>query len=333
MQNILVIRFGSLGDLCLLGWSLSKLAAAPGCQQRRVTLVTKAAFAPLMSQVNGVDEVIALEDSGFGGLRLLAGRLRAHPGDTILDAHGILRSHVLLMLMGRRPDRRIRKDTTERLSLLRGGRPSSLLDRTMRQRFDELVEGLVPGLPAVADPPLAQLADNGAGAHRVLGLAPGAQWDTKRWPEENFAALLREFRSSSQVPVRIFLGPREDAWFSGSSLAAACHELPAVEIIRQKSLPEVAGLLAGCTTLVTNDSGLLHLAEAVGTPVLAFFGPTVKQFGYFPCLSESRVLEIELDCRPCSRNGKRPCHRHDLACLREISPDRPRDFLHRMFTP
>jgi heptosyltransferase-2 len=63
------------------------------------------------------------------------------------------------------------------------------------------------------------------------------------------------------------------------------------------------------------------MAEAVGTPVLALFGPTVREFGYFPIRPGSRVMERSLDCRPCSRNGKRPCHRGDLACLRDIPPD------------
>jgi heptosyltransferase-2 len=82
-------------------------------------------------------------------------------------------------------------------------------------------------------------------------------------------------------------------------------------------------LLGGCRRLVCNDSGLMQLAEAVGTPVLAFFGPTVRAFGYAPQLPASVLLEeTELDCRPCSRNGKRPCHRGDLACLERLDPDR-----------
>jgi heptosyltransferase-2 len=121
--------------------------------------------------------------------------------------------------------------------------------------------------------------------------------------------------------VRILLGPREENWFAGSSLEKAAEESDRTEIIRGRSLTEVATLLSECSLLVTNDSGLLHVAEAVGTPVLAFFGPTVREFGYYPVLDRSRVLERPLDCRPCSRNGKRPCHRGDLACLRDISPD------------
>ena len=90
---------------------------------------------------------------------------------------------------------------------------------------------------------------------------------------------------------------------------------------------DTAARLARCSRLVTNDSGLLHIAEAVGTPVLALFGPTVREFGYFPILARSLVLEKSLDCRPCSRNGKRPCHRGDLACLQDITPDAVRSVL------
>ncbi len=330
MRNIMVIRFGSLGDLCLLGWSLARLAEAPGSADRTVTLVTKASFAPLADRFRGIDRVITLDSPGFRGLLDLAAVLRRERWDLVLDAHNILRGHGLLMLLGRRPDRRLRKDTTERLALLGGAGSSSRLDRTMRRRFDELVDGLVNGLPAEAGPPLAHLARDPA-PEPVLGLAPGAQWDTKRWPEGHFARLLTLFRERHAAPVRIFLGPREERWFPGSPLDSVAGSLDRVTIVRNRPLPEVADLLAGCRTLVTNDSGLLHLAEATGTPVLAFFGPTVRQFGYFPCLADSRVLEVDLDCRPCSRNGKRSCHRRDLACLNRIEPESALPHLDRMF--
>jgi heptosyltransferase-2 len=122
-------------------------------------------------------------------------------------------------------------------------------------------------------------------------------------------------------PIRIFLGPREESWFFGGALDQAARTDDQVQIIRGRPLVEVAKLLAECRLLLTNDSGLLHVAEAVGTPVVALFGPTVREFGYFPLLPASRVLEKSLECRPCSRNGKRPCHRGDLACLRDITPD------------
>lgn len=173
--------------------------------------------------------------------------------------------------------------------------------------------------PAPA-PPFAHLAGRDP-AGPCLGLAPGARWAPKRWPQESFAELLRGFRRRSAAPVRIFLGPQE-RWFAGSELERAAAAAGAVEVVREADLVDLAAALGGCSTLVTNDSGLLHLAEAAGTPVLALFGPTVREFGYFPCLPQSRALEERLACRPCSRNGKRACWRRDHACLRRLAPTR-----------
>jgi len=320
MSRVLVIRFGSLGDLCVLGWSLARLAGHAGPTPQRVTLVTKAAWAPLAGHFQGVDEVVSLKNSGVRGVSRLAAELRGREIDHVIDAHNILRSHLTLGLLGRRPDVRLAKDTSARLAFIRFRRPDTRLERSMRNRFDELFSAWAPMDDEItATPPLRSLASR-TEDERPLGLAPGAQWDTKRWPDKNFADLLNEQLKSGSGTIRIFLGPRETAWFGGSALEVAATASPRVEVIRDRSLVEVARLLAGCRTLVTNDSGLLHLAEAVGTPVLAFFGPTVKEFGYFPQLSASRVLEVPLECRPCSRNGKKPCHRGDLACLERITP-------------
>ncbi len=323
MRQILVIRFGALGDLCLLAGALARAARAPGAAERRVTLVTKAAFAPLLAEAAGVDRVVPLAGGGLGDVVRLAGRLRAERWDTVVDAHHILRGHLLLALLGRRADARLAKDTVARLALLRTGQADPRLARTMRDRFAALLPALTGGAPAPADvpPALAALAGPRPEGPPILGLAPGARWDTKRWPQEHFASLLAAHRAAGGGPVRLFLGPQEDAWFAGGPLAAAAADAGA-EVLRGLSLTEVAARLAGCAVLVTNDSGLLHLAEAVGTPVVALFGPTVRAFGYAPHLPSSRLLETDLDCRPCSRNGKRPCHRGDLACLVRLTPDR-----------
>ena len=323
-HDILVVRFGSLGDLCLLGWALARLSDRSGEEKIRVTLVTKPAFAPLMENIRGIHRVIPLPGSGPGAIVKLAAELRKSSWDMVIDAHNILRGHLLLGMMGRRPDRRLAKDTAARLAFMRTGHLGDSLKRTMHDRFEELTAGLAPGGDHDVEifPPLASLAamPSGDAAGDILGLAPGAQWDTKRWPENNFLTLAQLYLEDHPGTVRIFLGPREDQWFTGGPLDLAAKNEPRIQIIRDRSLPEVATLLSECSRLVTNDSGLLHVAEAVGTPVLAFFGPTVREFGYYPVLAESREMEKTLECRPCSRNGKRPCHRGDLACLQDIRP-------------
>jgi len=324
-RDLLVVRFGSLGDLCLLSWALARLADLPDSVDRRVTLVTKAAFAPLLENVRGIHRVIPLRNSGIGAVAHLAGQLRSVSWDMVIDAHNILRGHLLFALMRKYPDRRLAKDTAARLAFLGFGHREAGLDRTMHDRFEDLTDDLAPD-PLDSNPtlpPLDSLSRRRADqpSPQLLGLAPGAQWDTKRWPEEFFVTILRMRLRDHSGRVRIFLGPREKSWFAGSSLERVAKDSGRTEIIQDQPLTEVTALLSECNHLVTNDSGLLHMAEAVGTPVLALFGPTVREFGYFPILPGSRVMERPLDCRPCSRNGKRPCHRGDLACLRDIPPD------------
>ena len=320
MQTIHVIRFGALGDLCLTGWTLARLAQGPQREGRRVVLVTKERFAALAEQFTGVDAVESLAEPGrLGDLVRLAANLRRQHPDTIIDAHGVLRSRLLLGLLGRRPQARLRKDTVARLRLLQGGAESTALRQHLRQRLDSVMDrAALPSGEAV--PPLAHLAPATPPA-ATLGLSPGAQWDTKRWPESHWVDLARRALDHGDR-IRIFLGPREELWFPGGPLEQALAGADGVEFIRGRSLLEAARALAGCRRLVCNDSGLMHLSEAVGTPVTAFFGPTVRAFGYAPVLPDSRLLEVaDLNCRPCSRNGKKPCHRGDLACLTGISAD------------
>lgn len=289
-------------------------------------LLTKPLYADLMRKMRGIDEVLQPAAAGTADLPRIAGEIRRRRFQNILDAHNVLRSHLVTGLLARRPDRRLAKDTVARLRLLRSGRSHPSLQQNMTDRF-----GKVLGRPVPLDcPPPLDLVETPDDS-MVLGVAPGAMWNTKRWPEERFSAICRRFLSSTDAGLRIFLGPREEAWFPMSDLSSL-ETMERVSVIRSRPLLEVASALAGCRLLLTNDSGLLHLAEATGTPVLAFFGPTVREFGYFPRLPASGVLESDLACRPCSRNGKRPCHRGDLACLREIGEEEALDALHRQWT-
>jgi heptosyltransferase-2 len=332
LPQVLVIRFGALGDLCLLSWSLAWVARqTPQGNAPPITLVTKANYAPLLKHASGVADVVSLAGPGLRDLARLARQLRQRNWDCIIDAHSNLRSHLLLGLLGRRAHRRLAKDTGARLALLFFKVRAAKLERSMRSRFDRLFaadcapSARQDGEPALrphdAPPPLAQLAPPPARAQARLGIAPGARWPAKRWPAEHYAALLRLFRRDIGVPVRLFVGPDEESWFAGSELSRLAQQQSDLALCRRQDLVSVASAIAECTVLLTNDSGLLHVAEAVGTPVLALFGPTVREFGYFPNLPASRVIQRELGCRPCSRNGKRPCWRQDLACLAGITPE------------
>jgi heptosyltransferase-2 len=88
------------------------------------------------------------------------------------------------------------------------------------------------------------------------------------------------------------------------------------------TLLETAGFMDFCSAVVANDSGLMHLASARKRPVIGIFGPTVKEFGFFPIGGASIVIEkAGLECRPCSHLGGPRCPKGHFRCMNNIDVD------------
>jgi D,D-heptose 1,7-bisphosphate phosphatase len=86
-------------------------------------------------------------------------------------------------------------------------------------------------------------------------------------------------------------------------------------------IEKLAAILARSRLTISNDSGLMHLSSAVGTPVVALFGPTHQSLGFAPRGLFDRVVEVDEFCRPCSIHGKGACHREQRYCFTRISPE------------
>jgi heptosyltransferase-2 len=86
------------------------------------------------------------------------------------------------------------------------------------------------------------------------------------------------------------------------------------------SLQETGALLARARVAIAGDTGVMHMATGVGTPVVALFGPTVEQFGFFPYRAPAVVLQRDLGCRPCNAHGSAHCPLGHHRCLRDITP-------------
>src|SRR5256714_1811332 len=87
------------------------------------------------------------------------------------------------------------------------------------------------------------------------------------------------------------------------------------------SLPGTGALLQRGCIVVSGDTGIMHMATGVGTPVVALFGPTVEAFGFFPYRARSTVVQRQLACRPCSAMGTERCPLGHHRCLVDIVPD------------
>ncbi|MES2125346.1 MAG: glycosyltransferase family 9 protein, partial [Gemmatimonadota bacterium] len=163
----------------------------------------------------------------------------------------------------------------------------------------------------------AFLERHSLGATRtLLAFAPGAAHFTKRWPVDRWQALVRRVRTNADVVVVGGPGDREIA-----DAIVEAGEGSAASAAGEFSLTGTAALLKRSRAVVSCDTGVLHLATAVGTPVAGMYGPTVEQFGFFPYRARATVLQRELDCRPCSSHGGPVCPLGHHRCMREILPE------------
>jgi heptosyltransferase-2 len=160
----------------------------------------------------------------------------------------------------------------------------------------------------------------------VLALCPGAEYGpAKRWPDSHYAAVAKA-KLDQGWQVWLF-GSASDRAVCGSidSLAGGtCRNLAG-----ETSLEEVVDLLACAQAVVSNDSGLMHVAAAVVVPVVAVYGSTDP--GYTPPLSEqAKVIRLGLECSPCF---KRECPLGHLDCLVKLEPGRVLDILNQLNFP
>ena len=171
---------------------------------------------------------------------------------------------------------------------------------------------------------------------KVIGLCPGARHDTKRWPAERYAEIGVRCARDMDAKVLIFGGPDETELCT--TLADRVNREAGAErahhFCNQLSLLETAAAMEYCDVVVSNDSGLMHLATAVHRKVVAIFGSTVREFGFFPYDNGAVVLEkAGLYCRPCSHIGLRECPEKHFRCMLEIEVDdvyrRMKDVLQR----
>lgn len=158
----------------------------------------------------------------------------------------------------------------------------------------------------------------------TIGICPGAEFGpAKKWPEEHYAKIAEHAcRLNKQVWL---FGSAKDSETCNSikSLVAEDHRQNIHILAGQTSLIEATDLLAACETVVSNDSGLMHVAGAVGCTVIGVYGSTSTQ--YTPPLAQTaHIVATDIECRPCF---KRECPLGHLNCLKQLKPEMVTKFI------
>lgn len=309
----LVIQTAFLGDVVLTTPLLTAIAAQHG----PVDVVTTPLAAPLLETHPAVRQVIAYDkrraDRGWAGLRTLARRLGAEQYGRAYLPHRSLRTAALAFL-ARIPSR----------IGFSGGWSFLYTEARPKPRTGHETDRLLAlanEAPAVYPPHLRATAEDERAAAAVIqgdfvALAPGSIWGSKRWPY--YAELAAKLAARVAIVV---VGGQDDVVLGDEIIRAVGPSgRQAVNACGRLTLRESAALIGRASALVTNDSAPLHLATAMGTPIVALFGPTVPEFGFGPLRAGDVSLGIEgLQCRPCSSHGPLQCPLGHHRCMRDLT--------------
>jgi ADP-heptose:LPS heptosyltransferase len=306
-RKILVIDFGQLGDVVL------SLPALQAVRRRfphsRLTVAVGKPGAEIVKLASTADEVLAvdrvqLRDGGkiISLLRLfrLVREMRRAKFDFVIDLHSLSETNVLGFLSGA-PKRLYSRRPPRSWDFLANFEPKPPIEDDHRKRhlIDRYLDVLLPlGVKnAEREPRIKSRPDDDAAVSAMLrkakadsgaplvGLFPGAGHPTRRWPLEKFAELADYFMRNDRLRVLLFLGPEE------SSIAGRLRSLfPSGTVILDKlTVPQLAAAQARLAVFVSNDTGPMHIAAAVGTPVVVVLQQRAPHT-YLPIGSRHRFI-------------------------------------------
>ena len=329
-SRILVFQTAFLGDV-ILTLPLVQIIQRefPAAE---IDVVTTPAAAEILRNHPAVHRTIPYDkrgtQRGVGGIWSLASDLRRRKYDIALVPHRSLRSAVVTALAGI-PVRAAFETSAGRFlftDLVPYDKHAHEVERNLA--FFKIfgvahprkeLPTLYPSVEDVAKVTTFLFVNHIGKDEPLIAIAPGSVWNTKRWPAERFAGLVR-------MVVR---GGKKVVLVGGGEDERLCREI--VESVGSSGVTVAAGkltilqsaeLLRRCQFIVTNDSAPMHLAVAMRTPVVAIFGATVPAFGFAPYGEKDIVVETEgLTCRPCSIHGSDKCPIGTFECMWKISPE------------
>ncbi len=163
-----------------------------------------------------------------------------------------------------------------------------------------------------------KLVELGALNQPIVCIAPGAGFWNKRWPLEYFSQVAHELNENHNMNVFV-MGDSRDKPLAAEILKNCSKNI--FDFTGQFSIMESACAMDHANLVLTNDSGLMHMAAALNKKTLSIFGPTSRELGFFPQHPQAVVLEnADLNCRPCTHMGSNKCPKKHFKCMKDIKP-------------
>ena len=310
-MRILIVKLSSLGDLFHALPAVHNLRTGLGAD---IDWVVTDTYLELARCFADVDRAIPFyRNAFFPRLRPFLRELRRCDYDLVLDLQGLLKSAMVARLA--KGERVIGPSFRREGTRVLYSEVAGHVDKS-RHAVDEIYDVVdYLGVARVAPRFPVDFPETALDLPRPrVAISPASRWDTKNWPTERFADVGRHLQQTHGASV-LLLGADEDV--------AACAAIEkglsgsVLNLAGATTLAEAGGHLQGSDILICNDSGLSHMAVAVGTPTVAVFGPTnPERTG--PYGSGHRVAIADVPCRPCYG---RKCRRNDASCVERVTTD------------
>ncbi len=326
-KNILVIRFSALGDVAM---TVPVVAQVAKQYDANITLLTKKAFAPLFSTLENITVFSPDFDNkhkGFFGLwRLFRELKKGQEWDAIVDLHDVLRTKILryfFCLSGTKVAV-INKNRSEKKQLTQKRNKKFQQIPFVQDEYANTFKRA--GFPVEVKPVClynkneklsGELIDiTGEKSEKWIGIAPFAKHEPKMYPLSCMEKVI-EYFSSKDVKIFLFGGGKHET----DILVGLQNKHPhAISLAGKVSFENELRIMSHLDCMLTMDSGNMHLANLVNIPVVSVWGATHPYAGFLSKGNmQNEQIQLQLDCRPCSVFGNKPCYKGTNECM-NINP-------------
>jgi heptosyltransferase-2 len=330
IKKILIIRFSSLGDAVLTTPVLETLKTK--FPQSQIFFITKTQYGDVLRNDPRIFSLLEFDPhgkhKGFSGFMRLVSELRSYDFDLLVDLHANWRSFLIGHLIKSKIKLKYNKRLLSRFMMVYfkflKTKPIHTIDsylkvlRKIQIHTPKRTLMIFLNQDDVAFVEHFLLEERVKKDDIVIGVHPGAKWETKRWDEEKFRQVCQTLIRKLECRI-ILLGDAGDE----KLVQKISKDMPDAKLIKATglSLGKFMSLIERCDCLVTNDSGPMHVAQALQVPVVAIFGPTHPKLGFAPIDSPNVVLYANVKCSPCSLHGKRKCYKKSRLCMDLIQPE------------
>jgi lipopolysaccharide heptosyltransferase II len=325
--KFLIIRFSSIGDVILTTPLIRCLRLQfPGSQ---IDFLVKKEFAVVLSGNPHISNIITFDKKdGRSELRRIRMQMQFTRYSMILDIQKNIRS--MMICVGSRTGiagfskKLLARDLLIRfnINIYKEIKPVYLryfeAVETLGVQYDGKGTEVFPSQLELENVNAIFLQNNVPSGVPLLIVAPGAHWENKRWTTEGFATASDTFCTQTGAYTILIGGPGD---IEICNSVQAQMKTSSLNLSGKLSLMGSASLLGKAAMVFTNDTGMLHMAQAMKAPVVAVYGPTTRELGFFPLPGNSRVAEIEISCRPCTQKGLHKCPKKHFRCMNDIKPE------------